>query len=60
MCPMKWLKRWMTRTLPLLAPVGLKFITANVDRDAPGILMLWFASAQSAGSIFLIHESCGS
>jgi hypothetical protein len=38
---MRWLKRWKSRTLLLLAA-----IPANVDHDAPGIFTHWFAGAQ--------------
>jgi len=43
---MKWLKRWKTRTLLLLAIIGPGFITANVDNDAGGIYTYSFAGAQ--------------
>src|SRR5215475_3075630 len=43
---MKWLKRWKTRILLLLAVVGPGFITANVDNDAGGIYTYSFAGAQ--------------
>jgi len=43
---MKWLKRWKTRTLFLLAIIGPGFITANVDNDAGGIYTYSFAGAQ--------------
>src|SRR5262245_7453563 len=43
---MKWLKRWKTQTLLLLAVVGPGFITANVDNDAGGIFTYSFAGAQ--------------
>jgi hypothetical protein len=38
---MRWLKRWKSRTLLLLAA-----ITANVDHDAPGIFTHSFAGVQ--------------
>lgn len=44
---MKWLKRWKTRTLLLLAVIGPGFITASVDNDAGGIYTYSFAGAQS-------------
>jgi Mn2+/Fe2+ NRAMP family transporter len=43
---MKWLKRWKTQTLLLLAVIGPGFITANVDNDAGGIFTYSFAGAQ--------------
>src|SRR5689334_24345734 len=43
---MKWLKRWKTQTLLLLAVVGPGFITANVDNDAGGIFTYSQAGAQ--------------
>src|SRR3979411_495835 len=43
---MKWLKRWKTQTLLLLAVVGPGFITANVDNDAGGIFTYSSARAQ--------------
>src|SRR5215831_18013924 len=43
---MKWLKRWKTQTLLLLAVVGPGFITANVDNDAGGIYTYSSAGAQ--------------
>ena len=43
---MKWLKRWKTQTLLLLAVIGPGFITANVDNDACGIYTYSFAGAQ--------------
>src|SRR5712672_4533903 len=43
---MKWLKRWKTQTLLLLAVIGPGFITANVDNDAGGIYTYSFAGAQ--------------
>ncbi|HET9839701.1 MAG TPA: Nramp family divalent metal transporter [Candidatus Angelobacter sp.] len=43
---MKWLKRWKTQTLFLLAIIGPGFITANVDNDAGGIFTYSFAGAQ--------------
>jgi len=43
---MKWLKRWKTRILLLLAVIGPGFITANVDNDAGGIFTYSFAGAQ--------------
>src|SRR5215470_44540 len=43
---MKWLKRWKTQTLLLLAIIGPGFITANVDNDAGGIFTYSFAGAQ--------------
>src|SRR5881275_1605581 len=43
---MKWLKRWKTQTLLLLAVIGPGFITANVDNDAGGIYTYAFAGAK--------------
>jgi len=43
---MKWLKRWKTQTLLILAVIGPGFITANVDNDAGGIYTYSFAGAQ--------------
>src|ERR1043166_5472814 len=43
---MKWLKRWKTQTLLLLAVIGPGFITANVDNDAGGIYTYSFAGAK--------------
>jgi Mn2+/Fe2+ NRAMP family transporter len=43
---MRWLKRWKTQTLFLLAVIGPGFITANVDNDAGGIFTYSFAGAQ--------------
>src|SRR6202045_2991319 len=43
---MKWLKRWKTQTLLLLAVIGPGFITANVDNDAGGIYPYSFPGAQ--------------
>jgi hypothetical protein len=43
---MKWLKRWKTQNLLLLAVIGPGFITANVDNDAGGIYTYSFAGAQ--------------
>ena len=48
---MKWLKRWKTQTLLLLAVVGPGFITANVDNDAGGIFTYSFAGAQFGYSL---------
>src|ERR1051326_3175117 len=48
---MKWLKRWKTRTLFLLAIIGPGFITANVDNDAGGIYTYSFAGAQFGYSL---------
>jgi hypothetical protein len=44
---MKWLKRWKTQTLLPLAVIGPGFITANVDKDASGILAHSFVRIQS-------------
>jgi NRAMP (natural resistance-associated macrophage protein)-like metal ion transporter len=43
---MKWLRRWKTQTLLMLAVVGPGFITANVDNDAGGIWTYSSAGAQ--------------
>src|SRR4029077_18454956 len=43
---MKWLKRWKTQFLLLMAVVGPGFITANVDNDAGGIYTYSTAGAQ--------------
>ncbi len=43
---MKFLRRWKTRILLLLAVVGPGFITANVDNDAGGIWTYSSAGAQ--------------
>src|SRR5438270_288360 len=43
---MRWLKRWKTQALLLLAVIGPGFITANVDNDAGGIFTYSFAGAQ--------------
>ena len=43
---MRFLKRWKTRILLILAVVGPGFITANVDNDAGGILTYSSAGAQ--------------
>lgn len=48
---MKWLKRWKTQTLLLLAVIGPGFITANVDNDAGGIYTYSFAGAQFGYSL---------
>ncbi|HLK07098.1 MAG TPA: Nramp family divalent metal transporter [Candidatus Angelobacter sp.] len=48
---MKWLKRWKTQTLLLLAVIGPGFITANVDNDAGGIFTYSFAGAQFGYSL---------
>jgi Mn2+/Fe2+ NRAMP family transporter len=48
---MKWLKRWKTQTLFLLAIIGPGFITANVDNDAGGIYTYSFAGAQFGYSL---------
>jgi Mn2+/Fe2+ NRAMP family transporter len=51
---MKWLKRWKTQTLLLLAVIGPGFITANVDNDAGGIYTYSFAGAQFGTPLFTI------
>ena len=48
---MRWLKRWKTQTLLLLAVIGPGFITANVDNDAGGIFTYSFAGAQFGYSL---------
>jgi Mn2+/Fe2+ NRAMP family transporter len=48
---MRWLKRWKTQTLLLLAVIGPGFITANVDNDAGGIYTYSFAGAQFGYSL---------
>ena len=48
---MKWLKRWKTQILLLLAVIGPGFITANVDNDAGGIYTYSFAGAQFGYSL---------
>jgi Mn2+/Fe2+ NRAMP family transporter len=48
---MKWLKRWKTQALLLLAVIGPGFITANVDNDAGGIFTYSFAGAQFGYSL---------
>jgi Mn2+/Fe2+ NRAMP family transporter len=66
---MKWLKRWKTQTLFLLAIIGPGFITANVDNDAGGIFTYSFAGAQfgyvplftiipMALSLIVVQEMC--
>jgi Mn2+/Fe2+ NRAMP family transporter len=44
--PMRFLRRWKTRTLLVLAVVGPGIITANVDNDAGGIFTYSSAGAQ--------------
>jgi NRAMP (natural resistance-associated macrophage protein)-like metal ion transporter len=48
---MRWLRRWRTRLLLLVAVVGPGFITANVDNDTGGIYTYSQAGAQFGYSL---------
>ncbi|HYH00283.1 MAG TPA: Nramp family divalent metal transporter [Terriglobales bacterium] len=48
---MKWLRRWKTRILLLLAVMGPGFITASVDNEAGGIYTYSAAGAQFGYSL---------